>query len=158
MKMLSEERERSERITKQSKHSRDEITKYESDLQRMQEELVRSKSQNAKYIEEINNRDILLREYAEKRGDDLKTISRLKAQVSRLEVVVRDNENETRRKLDAERKKNKEGIHSLHDRVKETIGRKDNMIAMLKEQVLEGEMRAKTAEMLLEKQRVELLG
>ena len=42
--------------------------------------------------------------------------------------------------------------------MKETIGRKDNMIAMLKEQVLEGEMRAKTAEMLLEKQRVELLG
>ena len=159
VKMLSEERERSERITKQSKHSRDEITKYESDLQRMQEELVRSKSQNAKYIEEINNKEILLRrEYAEKRSDDLKTISMLKAQVSRLEVVVRDNENETRRKLDAERKKNEEGIHSLHDRVKETIGRKDNMIAMLKEQVLEGEMRAKTAEMLLEKQRVELLG
>ena len=60
--------------------------------------------------------------------------------------------------LDMITKKNEEGIQSLHDRVKETIGRKDNMIAMLKEQVLEGEMRAKTAEMLLEKQRVELLG
>ena len=63
-----------------------------------------------------------------------------------------------KRRINLERKKNEEELDSLHERVKETISRKDSMIAMLKEQVLEGEMRAKTAEMLLEKQRVELLG
>ena len=101
---------------------------------------------------------LLRREYANKRSEDLRTIDSLKAKLVRLEDRESENDNEMKRRINLERKKNEEELDSLHERVKETISRKDSMIAMLKEQVLEGEMRAKTAEMLLEKQRVELLG
>ena len=101
---------------------------------------------------------LLRREYANKRSEDLRTIDSLKAKLIRLEDRESENDNEMKRRINLERKKNEEELDSLHERVKETISRKDSMIAMLKEQVLEGEMRAKTAEMLLEKQRVELLG
>ena len=82
----------------------------------------------------------------------------MKGKLIRLEERESEHESEMKRKINLERKKNEEELDSLHERVKETISRKDSMIAMLKEQVMEGEMRAKTAEMLLEKQRVELLG
>ena len=105
---------------KQSEHSRDEL-RSTSLTCRMQEELVRSKSQNAKYIEEINNKEILLRrEYAEKR--EIEDNQYAEGSVSRLEVVVRDNENETRRKLDAERKKNEKNSQ-FADRVKVIDGK-----------------------------------
>merc|ERR1712196_100244 len=125
----------------------------------MGEQLANSKTQNVNYVKEIDEKELhLRREYAEKRDEDLRTIDSLKAKLSRLEERESGHDNEITRKIKLERKKNEEELDSLHERVKETISRKDSMIAMLKEQVLEGEMRAKTAEMLLEKQRVELLG
>ncbi len=159
MKMLSEERQRSERILKQSQNTKHEINNYEDTIQTLQEQLANIKAQNTKYVNEIDDKEMLLRrEYANKRSEDLRTIDSLKAKLVRLEDRESENDNEMKRRINLERKKNEEELDSLHERVKETISRKDSMIAMLKEQVLEGEMRAKTAEMLLEKQRVELLG
>ena len=136
-----------------------EINNYEDTIQTLQEQLANIKAQNTKYVNEIDDKEMLLRrEYANKRSEDLRTIDSLKAKLVRLEDRESENDNEMKRRINLERKKNEEELDSLHERVKETISRKDSMIAMLKEQVLEGEMRAKTAEMLLEKQRVELLG
>jgi hypothetical protein len=158
-KMLSEERQRSERILKQSQNTKEEINNYEDVIQTLQEQLGKSKTQNAKYEKEIDDKEMhLRREYAEKRDEDLRTIDSLKGKLIRLEERESEHDSEMTRKINLERKKNEEELDSLHERVKETISRKDSMIAMLKEQVMEGEMRAKTAEMLLEKQRVELLG
>ena len=150
MKMLSEERQRSERILKQSQNTKHEINNYEDTIQTLQEQLANIKAQNTKYVNEIDDKEMLLRrEYANKRSEDLRTIDSLKAKLVRLEDRESENDNEMKRRINLERKKNEEELDSLHERVKETISRKDSMIAMLKEQVLEGEMRAKTAEMLL---------
>jgi hypothetical protein len=49
-------------------------------------------------------------------------------------------------------------LDQLHARVKTAIAKKDEMIQSLKERVQTAELRAKQSELLLDKQRKELLG
>jgi hypothetical protein len=60
-KMLSEERQRSERILKQSQNTKEEINNYEDVIQTLQEQLGKSKTQNAKYEKEIDDKEMHLR-------------------------------------------------------------------------------------------------
>ena len=157
-KSAADARKRADRLSSQLEASKDRCDSLEARLDEAQDEISVFKDKLGRLTRVADDKEInLRREYAEKRSGDLKAIDGLKVQVARLQNQVASFEEEREEIVEAERRKKEDEIDTLQARVEQTISRKDSLIKMLQEQVEDLSVRAKTAEMLLERQRTELL-
>jgi len=158
IKSVAEERKRADRLQRQLDESERRMESLEIQIADLRRERSLLKNEVGEATKEADNKeDALRREFAEKRCGDLKEIDVLRVQINRLETQVADHKHERERLIASEKRKKDDEIDSLEERVRQTISRKDSLNQMLQEQVDDLTVRLKTAEILLEKQRAELL-
>jgi hypothetical protein len=158
IKSAAEERKRADRLQRQLDESERRMESLETQIADLRRERSLLKNEVGEATKQADNKeDALRREFAEKRCGDLKEIDVLRVQINRLETQVADHEHDRERLIASEQRKKDDEIDSLEERVRQTISRKDSLNQMLQEQVDDLTVRLKTAEILLEKQRAELL-
>ena len=95
---------------------------------------------------------------AEARAQDVKEAERQRRRISELERQVEEEQDENAMAVAEERRRRSAELDQVHSRVRQTIARKDEVIATLNDRLRTAQLQAQKAAELLETQREELLG
>ena len=99
----------------------------------------------------------LRKQHAEARAEDVQEATRQRRRVAELERRVEEEEDERAMAVAEERRRRSAELDQVHTRVRQTISRKDEIIASLNDRLRTAQLQAQKAAEMLETQREELL-